>query len=54
MLLPISRASHRHLLARCWNMREDLTVYAAAYIALAELLQVPLLTPAEMPEPGET
>lgn len=42
--LPIRRAAHRPLLARCWELRHDLTVYDAAYVALAEALSVPLLT----------
>jgi predicted nucleic acid-binding protein len=42
--LPLRRAAHRPLLARCWELRENLTVYDAAYVALAELLGVPLLT----------
>jgi len=28
----------------CWALRENLTVYDAAYVALAECLGVPLLT----------
>lgn len=42
--LPMRRAPHRPLLARCWELRENLTVYDAAYVALAELLDVVLLT----------
>lgn len=42
--LPMRRAPHQPLLARCWELRENLTVYDAAYIALAELLDVALLT----------
>ena len=42
--LPLERVSHRHLLARCWELRENLTVYDAAYVALAELMDVPLIT----------
>lgn len=42
--LPLRRAPHRALLSRCWELRENLTVYDAAYIALAELLDVVLLT----------
>jgi predicted nucleic acid-binding protein len=42
--MPIQRAPHRHLLRRCWDLRDDLTVYDAAYVALAELLQTTLLT----------
>jgi predicted nucleic acid-binding protein len=32
------------LLSRCWELRENLTIYDAAYVALAELLHVDLLT----------
>jgi predicted nucleic acid-binding protein len=42
--LPLRRAPHRPLLARCWELRENLTVYGAAYVALAEVLDVVLLT----------
>ena len=42
--LPIRRAPHRPLLARCWELRDNVTVYDAAYVALAELLDVVLLT----------
>lgn len=42
--LPLERAPHRHLLRRCWELRENLTTYDAAYVALAELLSVPLVT----------
>jgi len=42
--LPLRRASHRPLVARCWELRENLTVYDASYVALAEALEVPLLT----------
>jgi predicted nucleic acid-binding protein len=42
--LPLRRESHRHLLARCWELRDNLSVYDAAYVALAETLDVVLLT----------
>ncbi len=42
--LPLRRAPHRRLLARCWELRENLTVYDASYVALAEALDVTLLT----------
>ena len=42
--LPLRRISHRPLLARCWELRENLTVYDAAYVALAELLEAVLVT----------
>ena len=42
--LPLHRAPHAPLLSRCWELRENLTVYDAAYVALAELLDVVLVT----------
>lgn len=42
--LRIDRVPHAPLLDRCWELRQNLTVYDAAYIALAEAMQVPLLT----------
>lgn len=42
--LPLQRASHRRLLDRCWELRGNLTVYDAAYVALAEALDTTLLT----------
>jgi predicted nucleic acid-binding protein len=44
LALPLRRASHRPLLARCWELRANLTVYDAAYVALAELLDAVLVT----------
>ena len=42
--LPIQRVEHTSLLPRCWELRENLGVYDAAYVALAEALGVTLLT----------
>jgi predicted nucleic acid-binding protein len=42
--LPIARFPHDALLDRCWALRATLTVYDAVYVALAELIDVPLLT----------
>ncbi len=42
--LRLERAPHEPLLERCWELRDNLTVYDAAYVALAELMQVDLLT----------
>ena len=36
--LPMVRASHLALLRRCWELRENVTTYDAAYVALAEAL----------------
>ncbi len=40
----IERHGHQSLTARIWQLRESLTAYDGAYIALAEALDVPLLT----------
>ena len=42
--LPARRAPHRPLLRRCWEVRDNLTIYDAAYIALAEAMNTTLLT----------
>lgn len=42
--IPLQRAPHQPLLARAWELRENLTIYDAAYVSLAEALQVRLLT----------
>ena len=42
--LSFARVSHRSLLARCWELRDDLTIYDAAYVALAERLDAVLVT----------
>jgi len=42
--LPARRAPHRPLLARCWELRDNLTIYDAAYVALAEAMNATLLT----------
>ena len=42
--LSIERYSHELLLSRVWELRENLTAYDAVYVALAELLEAPLLT----------
>ncbi|CAN5147532.1 type II toxin-antitoxin system VapC family toxin [soil metagenome] len=42
--LTIERYDHEVLLSRVWSLRHNLTAYDAAYIALAEALDAPLLT----------
>lgn len=42
--LPIHHAAHLALLPRCWELRDNLTTYDAAYVALAEALDATLLT----------
>jgi predicted nucleic acid-binding protein len=44
LALPLQRIPHRQLITRCWELRGNLTPYDAAYVALAELLDVVLLT----------
>jgi predicted nucleic acid-binding protein len=41
---PVRRYPHTLLLPRVWELRNNLTAYDAAYVALAESLDVPLLT----------
>ena len=38
------RYPHAPLAARIWDLRENLTAYDAAYVALAEALNAPLIT----------
>lgn len=42
--LPLRRYPHDFLLQRIWDLRDNLTAYDAAYVALAEALDSPLLT----------
>jgi predicted nucleic acid-binding protein len=42
--LPVRRHAHLPLLPRGWSLRENLTAYDATYVALAEILGLPLLT----------
>jgi predicted nucleic acid-binding protein len=35
---------HRLFLSRIWQLRDNISAYDAAYVALAEFLQAPLLT----------
>ena len=43
-LLRIQRYPMARLLRRVWSLRESLSAYDAAYVALAEALDLPLLT----------
>ena len=53
---PIRRHSHGPLMARVWELRENLTAYDAAYVALTEGLRGTLITrDAKLAEsPGHT
>ena len=42
--LRLERVPHRPLLSRCWELRQNITVYDAAYVALAEILDATLVT----------
>lgn len=43
-VLPLQRVEHTLLVERCWELRQNLSIYDAAYVALAEAFDVPLLT----------
>jgi len=43
-LLPVVRHGHELLRDRVWQLRPSMTAYDAAYVALAEGLDAPLLT----------
>lgn len=43
-VLPVTRHEHRPLVDRIWALYRNLTAYDAAYIALAEALDAPLIT----------
>lgn len=42
--LPLQRVPHLQVIERCWDLRHYLTVYDASYVALAELLDLILVT----------
>ena len=42
--LPIERYPHLDLVPQIWRLRDSMTAYDAAYVALAEALSAPLLT----------
>jgi predicted nucleic acid-binding protein len=41
---PLRRYPHGFLLPRVWELRDNLTAYDAIYVALAEVLDAPLVT----------
>ena len=43
-VFSLRRYPHDFLLPRIWDLRDNLTAYDAAYVALAEALDAPLLT----------
>jgi predicted nucleic acid-binding protein len=42
--LPLRRIVHMGLLDRAWQLRHNLSFYDGVYVALAEVLDVPLIT----------
>jgi len=44
LALDIERHPHDMFLARIWELRDTVTAYDAAYVALAEALDAPLIT----------
>lgn len=42
--LRATRYAHAPFVSRIWELRENLTAYDAAYVALAEAIDAPLLT----------
>ena len=42
--LALTRYPHNVLLDRVWELRDNMTAYDAAYVALAEALDAPLVT----------
>lgn len=43
-MLDVARHPHDALLLRIWALRDNVSAYDAAYVALAEALEAPLLT----------
>lgn len=42
--LSLIRYPHQELAERIWQLRDNVTAYDATYVALAEVLEVPLIT----------
>jgi predicted nucleic acid-binding protein len=43
-LMPLRRARHEALVHRAWELRDNLSFYDALYVALAEVIEQPLIT----------
>jgi predicted nucleic acid-binding protein len=43
-VLRLERVAHGRLLPRCWELRANLTIYDAVYVALAEMLRATFVT----------
>ena len=41
---PMTRYLHEPLIKRVWDLKDNVTAYDAAYVALAEALRAPLVT----------
>lgn len=44
LAIPLRRYPHELLCDRIWELRDNLTPYDAAYVALAEAMELPLMT----------
>ena len=42
--MRLTRYPHTALLQRIWELKDNITTYDAAYVALAETLDIPLIT----------
>jgi predicted nucleic acid-binding protein len=42
--MRMDRIPHRELIGRCWELRNNLSIYDASYVAVAELFDAVLLT----------
>jgi predicted nucleic acid-binding protein len=43
-VLPMERVGHVSLISRCWELRHNLTIYDACYVAVAEATGARLIT----------
>lgn len=43
-MFPLDRHEHARLIARVWRLRDIMSAYDASYVALAEILEAPLVT----------